>query len=206
MHRLSFITLVALLTSVHADLARSLRPRQATDLDRCLSKAGVDYSISSSPDWAASSHAFNRRFTYQPAAVVRPTTNEQASQAVQCAAASNIAVTSRGGGHSYVADGVGGKDGSLVVDLTAFNAVSVDASTGIATIGAGGRLGTIYSKLMQQGGRAISAGTCPFVGEPPPSLVRPLLTRHRHRRTCRPWWMGLQQPPARPRPGRRRPA
>ena len=75
-----------------------------------------------------------------------------------------ITVTARAGGHSYAAYGLGGEDGHLVVDLRNFNNISVDVVTGIATIGAGCRLGDIAIALFNQAGRALPHGTCPLVG------------------------------------------
>lgn len=63
-------------------------------------------------------------------------------------------VAARCGGHSYAAFGIGGKDGSLVIDMANFSSVSVDAETGIATVGGGVRLGNMANELWKQGERA----------------------------------------------------
>jgi FAD/FMN-containing dehydrogenase len=49
----------------------------------------------------------------------------------------------------------------VVIDVTPMGSVSV--SGGVATVGAGARLGGVYESLQQQG-LAIPAGTCPLVG------------------------------------------
>jgi FAD/FMN-containing dehydrogenase len=66
----------------------------------------------------------------------------------------------RAGGHSFA--GYSTTTG-LVLDVTHMSTVKVDASTGIAMIGAGARLIDIYSALVQYG-LALPAGTCPTVG------------------------------------------
>lgn len=71
-------------------------------------------------------------------------------------------VAARGGGHSYASFGLGGDDGALIVDLDNFRNIVVD-DAGLATVGAGNRLGDIYLALDAQGW-AFAAGTCPGVG------------------------------------------
>jgi len=75
----------------------------------------------------------------------------------------NHQVVARSGGHSYIANGLGGKDGLLVVDMSNFKTVSVDLSTNVATIGPGNRLGDVALALSNNG-RAMPHGTCPYVG------------------------------------------
>jgi FAD/FMN-containing dehydrogenase len=72
-------------------------------------------------------------------------------------------VVSRSGGHSYIANGLGGKNGSFVVDMSNFKTVSVDPNTQVATIGPGNRLGDVALAL-NNAGRAMPHGTCPYVG------------------------------------------
>ena len=66
-------------------------------------------------------------------------------------------------GHSYTAYGVGGRDGALVVDLAMLQAVTVNTQNGQATVQTGNRLGDMAIALYAQG-RALSHGTCPWVG------------------------------------------
>ncbi|KZO92772.1 Glucooligosaccharide oxidase, partial [Calocera viscosa TUFC12733] len=108
--------------------------------------------------------AYNQRYTYQPAAVVYPSSSDQAGAVVQCAAAAGVPVTARSGGHSYAAYGLGGADGFLVVDLSSFARVIYDADTGEAVVGTGLRLGDVATELYAAGGRALPHGTCPYVG------------------------------------------
>jgi len=66
--------------------------------------------------------------------------------------------------HSYIANGLGGSDGVLVIDLRNMTALTLDSSTGIAVIDAGKRLGNVALEL-NAGGRGMGHGTCSYVGE-----------------------------------------
>ncbi|KAF9920811.1 hypothetical protein FBU30_009261 [Linnemannia zychae] len=107
---------------------------------------------------------YNINFNYKPSALYHPATEADAAAAIQCAVANKVAVAPRSGGHSFEGYGQGGKDGTLVIDLSLFQKFSMDTKTGIATIGAGFRLGPLYSKLWAAGQYLIPAGTCPSVG------------------------------------------
>ncbi|CAE6511498.1 unnamed protein product [Rhizoctonia solani] len=105
----------------------------------------------------------NARISYFPAAIVFPNTAQDVQKYVKCGAANGVAVVGRSGGHSYASYGVGGKDGSLVIDLSKMKSVTVDAS-GSAKIQTGNRLGEIAQKLWDNGQRALPHGVCPYVG------------------------------------------
>ncbi|CAE6511492.1 unnamed protein product [Rhizoctonia solani] len=100
---------------------------------------------------------------YYPVAIVFPTTAQDVQKYVKCGAASGVAVVGRSGGHSYASYGVGGKDGSLVIDLSKMKSVAINAS-GSAKIQTGNRLGEIAQKLWDNGQRALPHGVCPYVG------------------------------------------
>jgi FAD/FMN-containing dehydrogenase len=105
----------------------------------------------------------NERFTIQPAAIAYPNNANDVSTAIKIANSFDINVVARSGGHSYIAPGLGGKSGLLVIDMKNFNTVSYDATTNVATIGTGNRLGTVATGL-NNNGRALPHGTCPYVG------------------------------------------
>ncbi|KAG8763423.1 hypothetical protein FRC11_004034 [Ceratobasidium sp. 423] len=118
----------------------------------------------SSPEYNTSRLAnINTRISYFPAAIVFPSTAQDVQKYVKCGAASGVAVVGRSGGHSYASYGVGGKDGSLVIDLSKMKALTLDAS-GSAKIQTGNRLGEIATKLWDNGQRALPHGVCPYVG------------------------------------------
>ncbi len=95
----------------------------------------------------------------KPLAVVQPLDAADVAAVVKWAARTNVQIVARSGGHSYggystVANGV-------VVDLARLRGVTV--KHGRALVGAGARLGNIYTSLATHG-LAIPAGTCPSVG------------------------------------------
>ena len=100
----------------------------------------------------------------KPAAVVLPRTVKQVSDIVKAAAKNKNKVVARSGGHSYVANGLGGSGNSAVsIDLRYINQISVDTTKETAVIGAGNRLGNVVQALGEVG-RALPHGTCPYVG------------------------------------------
>ena len=105
----------------------------------------------------------NLRYTFHPAAIVYPNNAQDVSTAMKIGVQYNHQVVARSGGHSYIANGLGGKDGLLVVDMSNFKTVYVDSSTNVATIGPGNRLGDVALAL-NNNGRAMPHGTCPYVG------------------------------------------
>jgi hypothetical protein len=107
--------------------------------------------------------AYNQRFTIQPAAITFPNTPQDVSTILQIAQGCNYSVVARSGGHSYVANSLGGMDGSVVIDMSNFVQIYVDPTTYIATIGPGNRLGDVALGL-NNAGRALPHGTCPYVG------------------------------------------
>ncbi|KAM0329532.1 hypothetical protein ACHAQA_004841 [Verticillium albo-atrum] len=107
---------------------------------------------------------YNLDIDIEPAAVTRPETTEEVAAFVKCASENNVKVQAKSGGHSYANHGLGGEDGALVIDLENFQHFSMDRKTWRATIGAGHKLNDVTEKLHDNGGRAISHGTCPGVG------------------------------------------
>ncbi|EEB95431.1 hypothetical protein MPER_05603, partial [Moniliophthora perniciosa FA553] len=105
----------------------------------------------------------NQRFEFAPAAITYPNTPEDVAQIIRIGEANNLQVVARSGGHSYIANGLGGDDGALVVDLTNMKSINIDTSSQIASIETGNRLGDVAVKLSEQG-RALPHGTCPYVG------------------------------------------
>lgn len=142
------------------------------DIDRrdaftsCLERSEPNDTIltPSSPEYNTSRLAnINLRLTYWPAAIVYPDTAQDVQKYVKCAAKYGVAVVGRSGGHSYASYGVGGRNGSLVIDMSKMKSVTLDAS-GTAKIQTGNRLGEIAQKLWDNGQRALPHGVCPYVG------------------------------------------
>ncbi|KAH8922636.1 FAD-binding domain-containing protein, partial [Atractiella rhizophila] len=136
-----------------------------SSLAKCLSKvSGLEVFTSSSSEWQTVITPFNKRLLgkFIPAALVKPANAKAVSGAIKCASAAGIHVSARSGGHSYAAAGLGMRNGSLVVDTSRMNHVSVD-SNGVATAGTGTLLGD-YALTIGLEGWAMAHGTCPTVG------------------------------------------
>ncbi|KAF8878851.1 glucooligosaccharide oxidase [Infundibulicybe gibba] len=144
-------------------LALSISSILAKDLRSDLQAAGVTAVFPGDSGYPSASEAFNLRFTFKPVAVSFPATPEQVSSAVKLGSSYGHHVAARSGGHSYIANGLGGSNGVLVVDMRNFTKVSVDAGAGTATIEIGNRLGNVALAL-NDAGRALPHGTCPYVG------------------------------------------
>ncbi|CAE6538198.1 unnamed protein product [Rhizoctonia solani] len=129
----------------------------------CLSQVQSLTVISSnSSSYHTDRLAFNRRFAYQPAAIVYSESVQDVQAAVQCGASSATPVVARSGGHSYAAYGIGGQDAALVIDLSRMTILSLNNVTGEATVQTGIRLGPLAQELWNQGRRALPHGTCPY--------------------------------------------
>lgn len=156
-----------------------------------LARLSVPSLFPDSPDYAKYAQSYNRVFSYQPAVICIPHTEEHVSSAVVTARAHGLKVQARGGGHSYAAYSAGGKDGSLIVDMRRFDGVELippplsppppappaaaaeaaateEADTTVATVGAGVRLGRLAGELCRHNntgrGRAVPHGTIQNVG------------------------------------------
>ncbi|KAJ4464928.1 glucooligosaccharide oxidase [Lentinula aciculospora] len=111
--------------------------------------------------YVAASH--NLRYTVEPIAIAYPITPEQISAVVKAGVDQTLNVVARSGGHSYIANGLGGTNGSLVVDLSRMKSITVDEATGNAIIGPGNRLGDVALAL-SDAGRGLPHGRCAYVG------------------------------------------
>jgi len=118
-----------------------------------------DVILPDSPDYDIVRKTAMARFDdVRPAAVVRCRTPEDVSAVIRFARRAELPVATRCGGHSVA--GRSFTDG-IVIDVTPMRGVSV--SEGIATVGAGWRLGELYEALYE-GGVTIPAGCGPSVG------------------------------------------
>ncbi|KAF9906990.1 hypothetical protein EC991_011385 [Linnemannia zychae] len=133
-------------------------------LQNIKSSSNSSLTTPSSSAYNTDRYGYNLIFEFKPTAIYHPATNEDTAAAVQCAAAFNVPIAPRSGGHSFEGYCEGGKDGALVIDVKNFQQFSLDPATGIATIGAGTRLGPMNSRLWNAGGYVLPTGVCPSVG------------------------------------------
>ncbi|KIM85891.1 Glucooligosaccharide oxidase [Piloderma croceum F 1598] len=156
----NLLEIIVLFLSTHLPFVASA----SATLTSCLSSANLQPISSSSANYTADSLAFNRRLSYKPTDIVFPTNNQDVASAINCASQAGVKVAARSGGHSYAANGVGGEDGSLVIDLKNLNSVQVTASNQTAVFGTGIHLGDLALALFNGGEQAMAHGTCPYIG------------------------------------------
>ncbi|KAJ7089829.1 glucooligosaccharide oxidase [Mycena belliarum] len=144
-------------------LAYVLVGAAAQSLHQDLNARGVSAVYPTDADYSTVTKAYNQRFTISPVAVAYPVNAQQVSAAVLAGVAQNMEVVARSGGHSYIANGLGGTNGALVIDLSKMKAINVRSATNTAIIEMGNRLGDIALTL-NAAGRALPHGTCSYVG------------------------------------------
>jgi FAD/FMN-containing dehydrogenase len=118
-----------------------------------------EVALPGSPAYDGDDPPFNARYhSVQPQAVVFCATPEDVSETITFAARHGVETAMRSGGHCFA-----GRSSTrgVVIDVTRMRSVSV--SGGVATVGAGARLGAVYDAL-QEHDLAIPAGACPPVG------------------------------------------
>lgn len=149
-------------------VSRAKHHHANTEMASCVQNAGMKVITSSwntSEVFWTASQANNLVYHYHPEAIAYPTSSSNVQDAVVCAAKhGNVAVSARGGGHSFGGFGSGGQDGSLVIDLSEMDSITSNPSDDSAEFGPGVRLGDVIKGLWKGGKRATPHGTCPAVG------------------------------------------
>lgn len=129
--------------------------------------------------FSSAKSVFNTNFNgLTPAAVVAPSSAVDVQKAMEFAAAHNLKVAPRGGGHSYV--GASTANGTMVLDLRQLPGdIDYDAATGHVTVTPATGLYAIHQTLAGAG-RGIPTGTCPTVGAAGHALGGGLGAQSRH--------------------------
>jgi FAD/FMN-containing dehydrogenase len=118
-----------------------------------------DVALLGSAPYDAARPAFNARFhEVRPKAIVSCASAPDVAQVISFGRRHGEPIAPRNGGHSFA--GRSSTPG-IVIDVTPMRSVSV--SDGVATVGAGAKLGDVYPAL-DAGGLTIPVGTCPDVG------------------------------------------
>ncbi|AQT81035.1 FAD-linked oxidoreductase [Mycolicibacterium litorale] len=119
--------------------------------------------LPSSADYAAAKSVFNTRFAGStPAAVLAAASVDDIQRAMEFAAAHQIGISVRGGGHSYI--GASSLDGTLVLDLRRLPGPSDGGATpGEVMVAPASDLDSVQAGLATHG-RSIPSGSCPTVG------------------------------------------
>jgi FAD/FMN-containing dehydrogenase len=115
------------------------------------------------PQFGPAKAVFNTNYHgLTPAAVVVPISVGDVQKAMAFAAAHNLKVAPRGGGHSYV--GASTANGTMVLDLRQLpGGVEYDPATGLITVPPATSLYAMH-QVLAAAGRGIPTGTCPSVG------------------------------------------
>jgi len=115
------------------------------------------------PQFGSAKAVFNTNYNgLTPAAVVTATSAADVQKAMAFAAANNLKVAPRGGGHSYV--GASTANGTMVLDLRQLpGGIDYDAATGQVTVTPATSLYAMH-QVLAAAGRGIPTGTCPSVG------------------------------------------
>jgi len=149
--------------SLWASLVGPLVLADTASLRQKFSALKIDAVFPGDPNYEKFATAYNRRYSYRPAAIVFPNSTNAVANSVTVGVAEKLSLSARAGGHSYAAYGLGGRNGALVIDLRRIKQISVDSKSGEAVIGSGSRLGDMALDLNTHG-RALPHGTCPYVG------------------------------------------
>jgi len=129
--------------------------------------------------FATAKQVFNTNYNGStPAAVVTVTSPTDVQRAMAFAAAHNLKVAPRSGGHSYV--GASTANGTMVLDLRQLPGdINYDAATGLITVTPATSLYALHQALAAAG-RGIPTGTCPSVGTSGHALGGGLGAHSRH--------------------------
>lgn len=92
-------------------------------------------------DFEARRMVWNGMIDRRPAVIARPASAEQVAQLVILARTAGLALSIRGGGHSF--PGFSTCDNGLVIDLSHLNRVAVDPAARVADVGGGALLGDL---------------------------------------------------------------
>jgi FAD/FMN-containing dehydrogenase len=118
-----------------------------------------DVALPGSPAYQASPPAFNARFRdVLPLAIVSCASPQDVAEAISLARRHGLELVTRAGGHSFAGHS---STRGVLVDVTPMRSVTV--AGGVATVGAGARLGEVYEAL-EEHDLTIPGGTCPPVG------------------------------------------
>jgi FAD/FMN-containing dehydrogenase len=117
---------------------------------------------SGSAQYASAKEIYNEAYDGdRPLAVVQPLDEADVRATLAWAGRRDVVVRPRGGGHSYA--GYSSGDGVVVLDLRRIDGVGFDGASGVATIGPGAQLASVYAGLAARG-VTVPAGSCPSVG------------------------------------------
>jgi len=142
---------------------RATAAPNASGWDGLSSALGGKVLLPDGPQFATAKQVFNTNYNNStPAAIVTPTSAADVQKAMAFAAAHNLKVAPRSGGHSYT--GASTANGTMVLDLRQLpGGINYDAGSGQVTVSPATSLYAMHEALAGAG-RGIPTGTCPSVG------------------------------------------
>jgi FAD/FMN-containing dehydrogenase len=169
----------ALAAGVVFGSVRATADPKSSGLDGLRAAIGGQVLTPDDGGFATAKQVFNTNYNGStPAAVVVPTSAADVQKAMAFAAAHNLKVAPRGGGHSYV--GASTANGTMVLDLRQLpGGINYDAGSGQVTVTPATDLYALHQALAAAG-RGIPTGTCPSVGTAGHALGGGLGAHSRH--------------------------
>ena len=111
------------------------------DLDQLRRSFRGDIIMPADPSYDDARRLWNAIHDRRPAIILRPTSAIEVATAVRFGLEHDLELAVRSGGHSVA--GLRGRDGGLVVDLSAMRGVTVDRKAGVARANGGALLGEL---------------------------------------------------------------
>jgi hypothetical protein len=159
--------------------ARATAEPVAAGWEGLSSAIGGQLLLPDSPQFGTAKQVFNTNFNSStPAAIVTPTSVADVQKAVAFAAAHNLKIAPRSGGHSYI--GASTANNALVFDLRQLPGdINYDAASGRVTATPATSLWDLH-RTLAAAGRGIPTGICPTVGAAGHALGGGLGAQSRH--------------------------
>src|SRR6201998_4213187 len=165
--------------SLRVGSVRAIAAPAASGWDGLSTALGGEGLLPNSPQFGSAKQVFNTNSNgLTPAVIVVPTSPADGQKAMAFAAANNLKVAPRSGGHSYI--GASTANGAMVLDLRQLpGEANYDAASGQVTVTPATSLYTMH-RTLAAAGRGIPTGTCPSVGAAGHALGGGLGAQSRH--------------------------
>ena len=121
---------------------------------------GGDLLLPTDPEYGSSALIYQARYPSEPVLIVRVRTADAVAKSLLWAAKNSIKVQVKAAGNSFEALCTGS---GLMLDLGELTTIDVNAEARTAELGAGCRLGDVYTQLGKNHGLVLPAGSCPPV-------------------------------------------
>jgi hypothetical protein len=143
------------------EAGRTGPPLDADSIRKLASVVAGSVITPDSREYESARLIFNRAFDRHPAVIVRCGSSSDVARALEFAREKDLPLAIRSGGHSRL--GYGMCDGGLVIDLSSFKQVEVNAQRRTARAQAGALVRDL-DEATQRLGLATTSGGCPTVG------------------------------------------